>query len=61
MTVSLSNLLGIIPLSGLVSYAADELSDVVGELLGGLINATFGNAVELVVRISWRSNVVSSR
>jgi hypothetical protein len=52
ITVSLFNLLGIIPLSALVSYTADELSNVVGELVGGLINATFGNAVELGVRLS---------
>ena len=52
VTVSLFNLLGIIPLSALVSYAADELSNVVGELVGGLINATFGNAVELGVCLS---------
>jgi hypothetical protein len=51
VALTLFNLIGIIPLSALVSYAADELSNFVGELLGGLINATFGNAVELVVRI----------
>lgn len=47
----LFNLLAIIPLSALVSYSADELSEIVGELLGGLINATLGNAVELAVGV----------
>jgi hypothetical protein len=49
ITISVFNLLAIIPLSALVSNSADELSNVVGDLLGGLINATFGNAVELIV------------
>jgi Ca2+:H+ antiporter len=44
-----SNLLSIIPLSALVSNAADLLSAHVGDLVGGLINATFGNTVELSV------------
>jgi len=49
ITILIFNLLAIIPLSALVSYAADKLSNTWGELVGGLINATFGNAVELVV------------
>ena len=43
------NLLAIIPLSALVSNSADLLSDHVGQLMGGLVNATFGNTVELTV------------
>jgi hypothetical protein len=46
---SILNLIAIIPLSALISHSADLLSDSVGELIGGLINATFGNAVELIV------------
>jgi hypothetical protein len=49
ITVSIFNLVAIIPLSALVSYSADELSIYVGVLVGELINATFGNAVELIV------------
>ena len=49
VAVSILNFMAIIPLSALVSYSADELSKSVGELVGGLINATFGNAVELIV------------
>lgn len=49
ITISIFNFIAIIPLSALVSYSADELSKSVGELVGGLINATFGNAVELIV------------
>lgn len=47
----LFNLLSIIPLSAVVSNAADLLSAHVGDLFAGLINATFGNTVELSVSI----------
>jgi len=43
------NFLAIIPLAALLSFATEELSLEVGETLGGLMNATFGNAVELIV------------
>jgi Ca2+:H+ antiporter len=43
------NFLAIIPLSAAVSDASDKLSDQFGDLAGALINATFGNAVELIV------------
>jgi len=43
------NFLAIIPLAALLSYATEEISLKVGETLGGLLNATFGNAVELIV------------
>lgn len=49
IATSILNLVAIIPLSALVSHASDLLSDRVGELIGCLINATFGNAVELIV------------
>lgn len=45
------NFLAIIPLASLLSFATEELALVVGETIGGLLNATFGNAVELIVRI----------
>ena len=50
--VSSFNFLAIIPLSALVSGSSDKLSDYWGPLIGGLINATFGNAVELIVRLT---------
>jgi len=52
VTVSSFNFLAIIPLSALVSGSSDKLSDYWGPLIGGLINATFGNAVELIVRLT---------
>jgi len=45
------NFLAIIPLAALLAFATEELSSHVGETLGGLLNATFGNAVELIVSI----------
>jgi hypothetical protein len=47
--ISIFNLLAILPLSALVSSSSDALSIYVGELWGGLVNATFGNVVELIV------------
>ena len=49
------NFLAIIPLASLLSFATEELSAKLGQTLGGLLNATFGNAVELIVRLSLRS------
>ncbi|KAE9379879.1 hypothetical protein N431DRAFT_361098, partial [Stipitochalara longipes BDJ] len=49
--ISVFNFLAIIPLSAAVSDASDHLSDAFGDLFGALINATFGNAVELIVGI----------
>jgi len=43
--------LAIIPLAALLSFATEELALIVGETLGGLLNATFGNAVELIVSV----------
>lgn len=49
--VFILNFLAIIPLAGLLSFATEELSRKVGQTLGGLLNATFGNAVELIVSV----------
>lgn len=45
------NFLAIIPLASLLAFATEELAEHVGETLGGLLNATFGNAVELIVSV----------
>ncbi|KAH7012039.1 calcium ion transporter [Microdochium trichocladiopsis] len=45
------NFFAIIPLAAVLSFATEEISDKLGESLGGLLNATFGNAVELIVSI----------
>ena len=50
VAVFVINFLAIIPLASLLSFATEELSVKLGQTLGGLLNATFGNAVELIVR-----------
>ncbi|KAL2161998.1 hypothetical protein VTH06DRAFT_7783 [Thermothelomyces fergusii] len=45
------NFLAIIPLAAVLSFATEEIAGRLGETLGGLVNATFGNAVELIVSI----------
>lgn len=49
--VFILNFLAIIPLAACLSFATEELSSKLGEALGGLLNATFGNAVELIVSV----------
>ena len=41
--------IGIIPLAGALGEAADELGQHLGERAGGLLNATMGNATELII------------
>ena len=47
-----TSMLGILPLAMLLSNATEELAAVAGEVLGALLNATFGNAVEMIVGFS---------
>ncbi len=44
--------IGLIPLAGLIGQATEELAEQVGPLVGGLLNATFGNAPELIIGIA---------
>jgi Ca2+:H+ antiporter len=41
--------LGIVPLAAWMGRATEHLAEHVGEGLGGLLNATFGNAAELII------------
>ena len=43
--------LAIIPLAGLMGKATEHLSAHLGEGPGGLLNATFGNAAELIIAV----------
>ena len=43
--------LGVIPLAHLMGQATEHLSDKTGPTWGGLLNATFGNAAELIIAI----------
>jgi hypothetical protein len=62
-----TSMLGILPLAMLLSNATEELAAVAGEVVGALLNATFGNAVEMIVcfsnsqydfsNVAWRRSV----
>ena len=41
-----------VPLAGWIGRATEQLADRVGEGLGGLLNATFGNAAELILGLA---------
>ncbi|MFN8606761.1 MAG: calcium/proton exchanger [Vulcanimicrobiota bacterium] len=41
--------LSIIPLAGIMGQATEVLADQAGAAIGGLLNATFGNAAELII------------
>lgn len=49
--IFLSNFLAIIPLASILGAATEALSAHTGQLIGGLLNATFGNAVEMIMCI----------
>ncbi|PWN50222.1 Calcium/proton exchanger [Violaceomyces palustris] len=51
IAVFVTSFLAIMPLATILSQATEELSLRVGETIGGLINASLGNAVELIVAI----------
>src|SRR3954469_6883191 len=43
--------LAIIPLAGIMGRATEHLSEHLGQGIGGLLNATFGNAAELIIAL----------
>ena len=43
--------LAIIPLAGLMGRATENLAETMGAGVGGLLNATFGNAAELIIAL----------
>lgn len=49
--VFVMNFIAIVPLASLLSNGTEEVALYCGEVIGGLLNATFGNAVELIVSI----------
>lgn len=49
--VFLCNILAIVPLAMLLNFATEELSVNAGQTVGVLLNATFGNAVEMIVSL----------
>ncbi len=51
ITVFVTAAIAIIPLAGWMGAATEEIAVVAGPSLGGLLNATFGNATELIIAI----------
>ncbi len=47
--IFVSAALAIIPLAGWLGRATEQLAERTGEGIGGLLNATFGNAAELII------------
>lgn len=43
--------LAILPLAGVMGHSTEELAKYRGEAVGGFLNATFGNAAELIIAI----------
>jgi Ca2+:H+ antiporter len=51
IAIFITSALAIIPLAGLMGRATERLAERLGEGIGGLLNATFGNAAELIIAI----------
>lgn len=51
IAVFVVNFIAIIPLAAMLSCATEEIALRTGETIGGLLNASFGNAVELIVAV----------
>lgn len=49
--IFLCTCLSIIPLAGLMGNATEEISSYAGSKVGGFLNATFGNATELIIAV----------
>nr|AAO06901.1 calcium-proton antiporter [Oryza sativa Japonica Group] len=49
--VFLFSMLGITPLAERLGYATEQLAIYTGPTVGGLLNATFGNATEMIIAI----------
>jgi Ca2+:H+ antiporter len=42
-------LIALVPLAGIIGYFTDQLCEYVGDVAGGLLDATFGNAPEIII------------
>ncbi|CCB64561.1 MULTISPECIES: calcium/proton exchanger [unclassified Hyphomicrobium] len=50
--IFLASALAILPLAAWLGRATEQLADRAGEGVGGLLNATFGNAAELIIALA---------
>lgn len=51
IVVFVCNILAIVPLSVIISYLTESLAELTNPTIGGLLNITFGNAIELIFSI----------
>jgi Ca2+:H+ antiporter len=51
MAIFISSAISLIPLAALIGRATEDLEYFVGPIAGGLLNATFGNAPEIIIGI----------
>lgn len=51
VAVFITSALAIVPLAGLMGRATEHLAERIGPGLGGLLNASFGNAAELIIAV----------
>ena len=51
LAIFITSALAIIPLAGMMGRSTEQLAERMGEGIGGLLNATFGNAAELIIAI----------
>jgi Ca2+:H+ antiporter len=51
ITVFITAALAVLPLAGWIGEATEEIAVVLGSSWGGLLNATFGNATELIIAL----------
>lgn len=49
LVIFISASIGIIPLAGLMGKATESMASSSGEAIGGFLNASFGNAAELII------------
>jgi Ca2+:H+ antiporter len=54
--VFLAAAVSLVPLAGVIGLGTEELADRSGPALGGFLNATFGNAAELIIAMVALSN-----
>jgi Ca2+:H+ antiporter len=49
--VFVASSLAIVPLAGVMGHATERIAERMGQGVGGLLNATFGNAAELIIAL----------
>src|ERR1700748_912059 len=52
LLIFVASSLAILPLAGWMGWATEPLGGRMGEGIGGLLNATFGNAAELIIALA---------